>query len=422
MKSPTIHTLPVRALLTAATFLLPAFVHAQEGVTAVAAGYYHTLFTTADGKLWATGYNGFGQLGTGDTTYYRSTPVQVAASGSVTAVAAGYYHTLFTTADGKLWATGRNDSGQLGTGDTTYRSTPVQVAASGSVTAIAAGGDHTLFTTADGKLWATGYNYSGQLGTGDTNNRTTPVQIFSSSPPDVWVSGHGPQTGQAGHNATFQVHLNNMPESLFTFSWQKNGVPLAGATSASYTTPSLTLADNGSLYTVTIAGYGGTVTLSAALAVTPTHTAPAIAPGGDLSAITHAYGGAATLAVAATGYPAPAFQWETSANGTTWTPLSDSVTTDAGGAVTASVAGARTATLTLTGRTPENDGTQYRLRITNTTTSFAGTVTTNTTTSAETMLIVSTAPAPAFNISKTILALAAPANSAGTFAITGQIP
>jgi alpha-tubulin suppressor-like RCC1 family protein len=150
MKTPIIHTLPVRALLTAATFLLPAFVHAQEGAPAVAAGYRHTLFTTADGKLWAMGNNYYGQLGTGDTTN-RSTPVQVETSGSVTAVAAGgsdyYGHTLFTTTDGKLWAMGSNSYGQLGTGDTSNRTTPVQVAASGSVTAVAAGYYHTMFTT-----------------------------------------------------------------------------------------------------------------------------------------------------------------------------------------------------------------------------------------------------------------------------------
>jgi uncharacterized repeat protein (TIGR02543 family) len=361
--------------------------------------------------------------------------VHLAASGSETAVSAGargddlsavYSHSLFTTADGKLWAMGYNYYGQLGTGDTTRRTTPEQVATSGSVTAVATGYYHTLFTTADGKLWAMGYNSYGQLGTGDTTNRSTPMQIFPPPLPAGWVAGAGSQTRQAGETATFSAvtsAVTGWGASMFTFSWQKNGVPIAGATSASYTTPVLTLADNGSLYTVTVANhFSDAVTLSAALAVTPTHTAPAIATGGDLSAITHAYGGAATLAVAATGYPAPAFQWETSADGTTWTLLADSVTTDAGGAVTASVAGTRTATLTLTGRTPENDGTQYRLRITNTTTSFAGTVTTTTIHSAATMLFVSTAPAPAFNISKTILALAAPANSAGTFAVTGQIP
>jgi alpha-tubulin suppressor-like RCC1 family protein len=33
----------------------------------VAAGYYHTLAIKTDGTLWATGQNGYGQLGLGDT-------------------------------------------------------------------------------------------------------------------------------------------------------------------------------------------------------------------------------------------------------------------------------------------------------------------------------------------------------------------
>lgn len=38
------------------------------GVAAMSAGASHSFYLTTDGKLYATGYNGDGQLGLGDTT------------------------------------------------------------------------------------------------------------------------------------------------------------------------------------------------------------------------------------------------------------------------------------------------------------------------------------------------------------------
>ena len=67
-----------------------------------------------DGSLWATGWNGFGQLGNGKLALKNSF-VKVIASG-VKAVAAGDYHTMVVKQDGSLWATGRCDYGQLGDG------------------------------------------------------------------------------------------------------------------------------------------------------------------------------------------------------------------------------------------------------------------------------------------------------------------
>ena len=151
----------------------------------IAAGSSHSLYITGDGKLWAMGANANGQLGLGDTTE-RHTPVLVTTSTTVIAVSAGGAsatdeHSLFLTSDGKLWAMGCNEYGQLGLGDTTDRSIPVLVTTSTTVVAIAAGPEHSLFITSDGKLWAMGYNATGQLGLGDTTERHTPVQVPTTS-------------------------------------------------------------------------------------------------------------------------------------------------------------------------------------------------------------------------------------------------
>jgi hypothetical protein len=58
-------------------------VAAQSGVTAIAAGQYHTVALKSDGTVVAWGDN-----------YYGQTNVPVAAQSGVTAIAAGGYHTV----------------------------------------------------------------------------------------------------------------------------------------------------------------------------------------------------------------------------------------------------------------------------------------------------------------------------------------
>ncbi|EMG36506.1 RCC1 domain-containing protein, alpha-tubulin suppressor [Desulfocurvibacter africanus PCS] len=165
---------------------LPAFTTVATGAS------YHSLALTADGKLWAWGDNGDGQLGDGTKPDDKIKPVQVAESDAgqaplpaFTAVATGYLHSLALTADGKLWAWGDNYDGQLGDGKKPDdKIKPVQVTESDAgqdplpaFTAVAAGYNHSLALTADGKLWAWGDNGNGQLGNGSTSSRSRPVKI-----------------------------------------------------------------------------------------------------------------------------------------------------------------------------------------------------------------------------------------------------
>ena len=62
----------------------------------------------------------------------------------------------------------------------------------------------------------------------------------------------------SGQTATFNVGVSD-PAGV-TYQWFRNGAPITGATSATYTTPALTAADNGVAYTVTATGPGGAPT------------------------------------------------------------------------------------------------------------------------------------------------------------------
>jgi alpha-tubulin suppressor-like RCC1 family protein len=154
-----------------------------SNVTAIAGGAYHTLFVKGDGSLWAMGWSEFGQLGDGTSglTAFANQPEQVASN--VTAIAAGYDHSLFIKTDGSLWAMGHNYYGELGDGTTNNADQPEQVLAS-NVTAIAAGYEYSLFLKNDGSLWAMGQNNSGQLGDGTTGGN------YKTNLPDLIVASN----------------------------------------------------------------------------------------------------------------------------------------------------------------------------------------------------------------------------------------
>jgi alpha-tubulin suppressor-like RCC1 family protein len=148
-----------------------------SNVTAVAAGAEHSLFLKRDGSLWATGWNGYGQLGAGNSIngFGTNRPVQTVAS-NVTAIAVGWYDSLFLKSDGSLWAMGGGSSGDLGDGTFFQTNQPEQIVASG-VIAVAGGFAHSLFLKSDGSLWAMGFNGDGELGDGTYNNTNRPERI-----------------------------------------------------------------------------------------------------------------------------------------------------------------------------------------------------------------------------------------------------
>ena len=69
-------------------------------------------------------------------------------------------------------------------------------------------------------------------------------------------------TVAAGQSATFAVTAEGSP--TLSYQWQRNGSDIAGATGASYTTPSTAAADNGAVFTVTVGNSIGSVTSSSA--------------------------------------------------------------------------------------------------------------------------------------------------------------
>ena len=190
-------------------------------------GDYHTLILKNGSTLWSTGYNKYGQLGLGDTTN-RTTFTQITTNiNDIKQIYCGGYHTLILENDGTLWGCGLNNVGQLGLGDTTNRTTFTQVTTNAdNVKKIYCGGYHTLILKNDGTLWGCGWNEYGQLGLGDTNSRTTFTQITANTDDIKQIYCGGEHTfilkndgtlWGCGHNEYGQLGLgDNINRTTFT--------------------------------------------------------------------------------------------------------------------------------------------------------------------------------------------------------------
>jgi alpha-tubulin suppressor-like RCC1 family protein len=138
-------------------------------------GRYHSLALRYDGRAFAWGANDYGELGDGTTTD-RLSPVFVGLTG-ITEMAVGAFHSVALRSDGTVWAWGNNDHGELGDGTTTDHPTPVQVATLSNIVHVAANEFHSFAVRSDGSVWAWGANGLGELGDGTTITRKVPVMI-----------------------------------------------------------------------------------------------------------------------------------------------------------------------------------------------------------------------------------------------------
>jgi hypothetical protein len=115
------------------------------------------------------------------------------------------------------------------------------------------------------------------------------------------------QSVPAGQTATFSIVATG--SSPLSYQWQKNGTNVSGATSSSYTTPSTTQSDNGATFRAVVTNAAGNATSNnATLTVSAATTAPSITTQPANQAVT--VGEMATFSVVAAGTAPLAYQWQ----------------------------------------------------------------------------------------------------------------
>ncbi|SHF48132.1 RCC1 domain-containing protein [Pedobacter caeni] len=146
-------------------------------IAEISCGGNHTLVRTTDGKLLASGSDQYGQLG-GKGKKFKFTEIKLptgVAAADLTQVTAGRESSFILTRSGVLYAAGKNEEGQLGIGSNgdTNKKGFVKVTSVTRVKLIRSYLGHSVALTTSGQLYVTGDNESGQLGLGDNINRNT---------------------------------------------------------------------------------------------------------------------------------------------------------------------------------------------------------------------------------------------------------
>lgn len=203
--------------------LKPVQVGGLDSVVAIAAGGEFSLALKSDDTVWAWGSNSTGQLGD-NSSETKLTPVQVlkiggAALSGIKAISAGGSHALAIDGAGKIWAWGYNAFGQLGDGSTTIRKGAVEVVLTSIVgvpTAISAGVDHSL-AVIGGFVYGWGYNKHGQLGNGAVLGSELPVKTLK----EVVVQGGTSLPNIVSVIAVGQHSLARDTDGT-VYSWGKN--------------------------------------------------------------------------------------------------------------------------------------------------------------------------------------------------------
>lgn len=162
----------------------------------------YTFVIATDNSVHSTGYNGYGQLGLGDTAdRYQFNLVGMTAN-SITV--GGWGYCTYILSGGQVWAAGLNTYGNLGDGTTTTRNSFVRVLSGagtpiGGISRVISGAgydanfNNAYFLTSNKQLFACGYNGVGQLGTGDQTNRSY-ATLVATGVDQIKTSSYGANT------------------------------------------------------------------------------------------------------------------------------------------------------------------------------------------------------------------------------------
>ena len=165
-----------------------------ETMRDVVAGGEYSHAVTTNGRVYSWGSNNRGQLGDGTSgtsqnqnIANKSTPTLISFTGlqngeTISNVDIGAQNSMAVTTIGRVYAWGWNLFGQLGDNTLANKSTPTLISFTGlqngeTIRNIFLGNGHSLAVTTNNRLYAWGFNNSSQLGDGATANKQIPTLV-----------------------------------------------------------------------------------------------------------------------------------------------------------------------------------------------------------------------------------------------------
>ena len=144
----------------------PRKIETPVSLTHVSAGYGHILMIDDQQQAWGFGCNGWGQLGRGhnenDANTQRLAKSDFPDGTRITAISAGFRHSMAIDTEGKLWTWGHSEAGEVIKYGESKTEAPQRVELDQKVTSIDAGKDMSGITM-NGSLYLAGDNQEGQL-------------------------------------------------------------------------------------------------------------------------------------------------------------------------------------------------------------------------------------------------------------------
>ena len=165
------------------TYNISSFTQLGTGVDweMISMGQWVSLAIKQNGTLWALG--GWGNVAIAGNYVDRSSPVQIGTNTNWLRVSVGDSHALAVKTDGTLWSWGQNTNGAQGHDGASGGNSPKQVGTNTNWNLISAGVHTSLATKTDGTLWSWGSNNQGVLGLNLTSSNVTPSNTQHRSSP-----------------------------------------------------------------------------------------------------------------------------------------------------------------------------------------------------------------------------------------------
>lgn len=157
-----------------------------EQVVSIAAGGHHSIAVTASGRVFAWGFNRYGQCGEGSCENAVCEPSAMVLDAIqrgdiVVSAACGRHHSVVMTARGRVYTCGASSYGRLGLADVKVKNhltlQEVVYFNENPAKQISCGDMHVLALTRSAEVYSWGYGAEGQMGHGGPLHVHTPRKV-----------------------------------------------------------------------------------------------------------------------------------------------------------------------------------------------------------------------------------------------------